>query len=232
VCVCVCVCECVCRNVGTVVASDIDVSRLRKVEDNCARLGVTCVTTAAADELTHLLPAVYKSHKSVKTAGGEEDGGGKHGEGGTEGDSLHTVLAGGGAEGEAGGQDGETGAGGEDSVEYRGQDSSASLEYVDRDEGEPPSLHVVGRSVGGGGLVGVGGRGGEQHVGSASRGLGDGLVCEEEWEGLADRVLVDAPCSNSGVMRRRVDLRSSIQMLYLCFTCTTSCAGAWIPGGG
>jgi hypothetical protein len=195
---------CVYRNVGTVVASDIDVSRLRKVEDNCARLGVTCVTTAAADELTHLLPAAYKSHKCVKTAGGEEDGGGKHG-GGAEGVSPPTVLAGGGGvEGGAGGQDGEKGGGGEDAVEHRRQDS---LEYLHREEGEPPSLDVVGRSVGGGGLVGMEGRGGEQHVGSAGRGLGDGLVFEEEWEGLADRVLVDAPCSNSGVMRRRVDLR-------------------------
>jgi 16S rRNA C967 or C1407 C5-methylase (RsmB/RsmF family) len=63
--------------------------------------------------------------------------------------------------------------------------------------------------------VGVGGPGGEQHVASASRGLGDRLLCEEEWEGLADRVLVDAPCSNSGVMRRRVDLRCRIE------TCTS-----------
>lgn len=37
--------------------------------------------------------------------------------------------------------------------------------------------------------------------------LNDATVLNEEWLGKADRVLVDAPCSGLGVLRRRPDLR-------------------------
>ena len=92
-------------NTGTLVASDIDAERLVKVQENCVRLGVTCIETAPAEEL---------------------------------------------------------------------EDTLRSL---------------------------VGGR------------LSGGLAEEGEGRGLeiADRVLIDAPCSNTGVMRRRVDLRWRLQ---------------------
>jgi 16S rRNA (cytosine967-C5)-methyltransferase len=43
------------QNSGEIIASDIDPTRLERVAENCARLGVTCVRTVPADELDPLL---------------------------------------------------------------------------------------------------------------------------------------------------------------------------------
>jgi 16S rRNA (cytosine967-C5)-methyltransferase len=113
------------NNTGKIVACDISEERLKLVQENCARLGVTCVETS-------LVP-----HPGPLPRG-----------------------------------EGELSSAGRRS----GHDSNF----------EKPGIAVP--SPGGEGQ----GEGGSKYISCST---------------LFDRILVDAPCSNTGVMRRRVDLR-------------------------
>jgi len=113
------------NNQGRIVAMDNSAERLKLVEENCARLGVTCVELATSD-LLRPHPASLPQEREQQRAAHE-------------------------------------------------------ISNQVRSANRPTAIHPL----------------------PTGEGRGEGK--------LFDRILVDAPCSNTGVMRRRVDLRWRIQ---------------------
>jgi len=129
------------NNQGRIVAQDVSRERLKLIEENCARLAVTCVETTLLRLSAHPLPSPLP-----------------------EGEVGNAAALG---------------------------ESSASVEFPSA-ETAFPSPSREGQ---------VEGKPGENPTGC------DFSVRHSQF----DKVLVDAPCSNTGVMRRRVDLRWRIQ---------------------
>jgi 16S rRNA (cytosine967-C5)-methyltransferase len=145
------------RNEARIVAADVSTERLKLIQENCARLGVTCA------ELVLSAPTFPPRPDPFPLGGGEG-----------ESSSVASHV-------------GEHEKIGRCDERVKAPSSRRIAEADGRIEGNPqavPLSHPMGE-------------------GSGVRAKDFSPIAHRQF----DRVLVDAPCSNTGVMRRRVDLR-------------------------